>query len=110
MQITGESYSAIDWDTVPIEKHSGETGFVWSRIFEEGNIRILLVEYSPGFRADHWCCRGHVLHLLDGALNIELRDGSVIRLIKGMSCCFSDSNATAHKPFTEIGAFLMVVD
>ena len=110
MQIISKQYSVIDWDVVPIEKHSGETGFVWSRTFEEGNIRIVLVEYSPGFRADHWCCRGHVLHLLDGEVNIELKDGSVIRLIKGMSCCISDNNATAHKPFTVTGSLLLVID
>jgi len=110
MQIISKQYSVIDWDVIPIEKHSGETGFVWSRTFEEGNIRIVLVEYSPGFRADHWCCRGHVLHLLDGEMNIELKDGSVIRLIKGMSCCISDNNATAHKPFTVTGSLLLVID
>lgn len=110
MKIISKQYSVIDWDTVPIEKHSGERGFVWSRTFEEGNIRIVLVEYAPGFRSDHWCCRGHVIHLFDGELDIELKDGSVIRLRKGMSCFFSDINAPAHKPFTETGAFLLVVD
>ncbi len=110
MQIISEPYSVIDWDNVTIEKHSGETGFAWSRTIETGNINIVLVEYSPGFRADHWCSRGHVMHLLEGELNIELKDGSVIRITKGMSCCFSDCQATAHKPFTGIGAFLLVVN
>ena len=110
MHIISEPYSVIDWDNVQITKHSGETGFVWSRMFEMGNIRIRLAEYSPGFRSDHWCCRGHLIHLLDGALNFELKDGSVINLIKGMSCCFSDSKATAHKLFTDIGAYLLVVE
>jgi len=110
MQIISDPYSVIDWDNVPIIKHQGETGFAWSRTFETGNIRIRLTEYSPGFKSDHWCCRGHLIHLLDGELNIEIKDGSVIRLIKGMSCCFSDSKATAHKPFTSTGAFLLVVD
>ena len=110
MQIISDPYSVIDWDNVPIIKHPGETGFAWSRTFETGNIRIRLTEYSPGFRSDHWCCRGHLIHLLDGELNIEIKDGSVIRLIKGMSCCFSDSKATAHKPFTSTGASLLVVD
>lgn len=110
MQIISESYSIVDWDKVPIEKHSGETGFAWSRTFETVNIRIVLVEYSPDFRADHWCCRGHVMHIIDGELNIELNDGSVIRLSKGMSCCLSDSNPAAHKPFTGKGAYLLVID
>lgn len=110
MQIISEPYSVIDWDNVQITKHSGETGFAWSRMFETGNIRIRLVEYSPGFKSDHWCCRGYLIHLLDGALNFELKDGSVINLIKGMSCCFGNSKATAHKPFTDIGAYLLVVE
>lgn len=110
MQIISELNTVIDWDNVPIIKHPGETGFAWSRTFETGNIRIRLTEYSPGFKSDHWCCRGHIIHLLDGELNIELKDGSMIRLIKGMSCCLSDSKSTAHKPFTGTGAFLLVVD
>ena len=110
MQIISEQYSAIDWDNVPITRHSGETGFTWSRTFEAGNIRIRLVEYSPGFRSDHWCCRGHIIHLLDGEMKFELKDGSIVRLIKGMSCCFSDSKAIAHKSLTETGAFLLIID
>lgn len=110
MQIISEPYSVIDWDNIPIEKQSGEKGFVWTRTFKTESIRIVLVEYSPDFKADHWCCRGHIMHLLDGEISIELKDGSVIRLIKGMSCCFSDNNAIAHKPFTGKGAFLLVID
>ena len=110
MQIIIEPYSVIDWDNVPITKHSGEKGFAWLRTFETGNIRIRLAEYSPGFRSDHWCCRGHIIHLLDGEVSFELKDGSVIRVIKGMSCCFSDSKAIAHTPCTETGAFLLIVD
>jgi len=110
MQIISEPYSVIDWDNVLIEKHSGETGFAWSRNFETGNIRIRLTEYSPGFKSDHWCCRGHIIHLLDGEIIFELKDGSMVRLIKGMSCCFSDSKAIAHKSQTKTGAFLLIID
>ena len=34
-----------------------------------------MVEYSPGYFADHWCDRGHVLYVLEGELDTELRDG-----------------------------------
>jgi len=110
MQIISEQYSVIDWDNVPITRHPGETGFTWSRTYEAGNIRIRLIEYSPGFKSDHWCCRGHIIHLLDGGMKFELQDGSMVMLIKGMSCCFSDSKAIAHKPLTETGAFLLIID
>jgi len=110
MHIFSEPYSVIDWDEITIEKHRGEAGFAWSRTYKTETIRIVLVEYSTGFRADHWCCRGHIMHLLDGEMNIELKDGSKLSLKKGMSCCFSDSKATAHKPFTDSGALLLVID
>ena len=109
MKIISSPYSLIDWDDVLITKHSGETGFAYQRSCETGNVRLRLVEYSPGFKSDHWCCRGHVIYLLDGQINFEFRDGSEIMLIKGMSCCFSDSKAIAHKPCTETGAFLLIV-
>ena len=109
MQIINEPYSVIDWDEIPIEKHSGETGYAWSRTFKTGNIKIVLIEYSMDFKADHWCCKGHITHLLDGEMNIEIKDGPVIRLIRGMSCCFSDNNAMAHKPFTSTGAFMLII-
>lgn len=110
MQIISEPYSVINWDDITIEKHRGETGYAWSRTFKTENIRIMMVEYSTGFKADHWCCRGHIMHLLEGEMKIELKDGSVLRLLKGMSCCFSDSKATAHKLSTAKGAFIMVID
>ena len=110
MYITEVPYTNINWDEVPITKHSGETGFAYRRIFETGNVRLRLVEYSPGYRADHWCCRGHVIHLLDGEIKFELKDGSMVSLIKGMSCCLSDSKSIAHKALTESGAFLLIID
>ena len=31
-----------------------------------------MVEYSPGYAADHWCSKGHVILCLTGGLDIEL--------------------------------------
>jgi len=110
MNITDVPYTKIDWDEVPITKHSGENGYAYWRTFETGNIRIRLVEYSPGYRADHWCCRGHVIHLLDGEAICELKHGSEIQLKKGMTCCYSDNQENPYKLFTKNGAFLLIID
>jgi hypothetical protein len=72
MQIISETYSVIDWDPVQLTKHSGETGFALTGMFETENVQSRLAEYSPGFRSAHGCCRGYLIHLLDGALNFEL--------------------------------------
>jgi uncharacterized cupin superfamily protein len=110
MHITNVPYTKIDWDEVPITKHSGETGHAWWRTFETGNIRIRLVEYSPGYRADHWCCRGHVIYLLDGGMISEHKDGLKIQLKKGMTYCFSDNQENPHKSFSRNGVYLLILD
>jgi hypothetical protein len=38
------------------------------RTKEAGNVRVRMVEYSPGYVADHWCERGHVVLVLEGEL------------------------------------------
>lgn len=41
-----------------------------------------LLEFAPGFADPNWCERGHVVHVLDGALEFELDDG-VVRIEAG---------------------------
>ena len=68
-----------------------------------------MVEYSPGYVADHWCTRGHVLLVLEGELMTELKDGRVFKLTPGMSYQVADG-AEPHRSRTEIGAKLFIVD
>ena len=32
-------------------------------------LRVRLVEYSPGYVANHWCQKGHILFCVDGELS-----------------------------------------
>ena len=59
-----------------------------------------MVEYSPGYLADHWCDRGHVLYVLQGELDSELRDGRKFKLTAGMSYQVSDFGDAAHRSST----------
>lgn len=43
------------------------------------------VEYTPGYAADHWCTKGHILRCLEGELHTELEDGRTFVLTPGMS-------------------------
>jgi len=38
---------------------------------------------SPGYLADHWCSKGHILYVLDGVLHTELEDGRNVTLTAG---------------------------
>ena len=68
-----------------------------------------MVEYSPGYLADHWCSKGHILLVLDGELDTELEDGRCFRLKAGQSYQVADG-AEPHRSRTATGAKLFIVD
>jgi very-short-patch-repair endonuclease len=68
-----------------------------------------MVEYTPGYLADHWCSKGHVLLCLDGELHTELDDGRTFVLKPGMSYQVADK-MEAHRSSTVGGAKLFIVD
>ena len=109
MKIEDVPFNTIDWSQVEPTHHQGETGVATWRTFEAGNLRVRMVEYSPGYFADHWCSRGHVLLVLEGELVTELKDGRTFRLSAGTSYQVADG-AEPHRSHTEAGAKLFIVD
>jgi hypothetical protein len=109
MKIEGVPFGVTDWSGVPRTEHPGETGSAWWRTREFGNLRVRMVEYSPGYLADHWCARGHVLLVLDGELVTELQDGTSHLLKAGQSYQVAD-NVAPHRSRTATGARLFIVD
>ena len=102
-------FGTTDWSTVPATTHPGETGTALWRTREFGGIRVRIVEYSPGYLADHWCDKGHILLVLEGELETELADGRSVALKSGMSYQVADG-AEPHRSRTRNGAKLFVVD
>jgi hypothetical protein len=109
MKIENVPFSTIDWSTVPTTEHPGETGVATWQTVEVGNIRVRMVEYSPGYLADHWCSRGHVLLVLEGELVTELKDGRKYTLTPGVSYHVAEG-AEPHRSVTKTGAKLFIVD
>jgi hypothetical protein len=110
MKLPALPFTVTDWSTVSPTEHPGETGKALWRSFHAGDMRVRMVEYSPGYLADHWCDRGHVLFVLEGELHTELRDGRRFVLTPGMSYEVSDFGDAAHRSSTETGAKLFIVD
>lgn len=110
MKIQNLPFHITDWSMLEPIEYKGETGTSFWRTFEEGNIRVRLVEYSPGFRSDHWCGRGHVLMVLEGELVIQLKDSREFRLTTGISFQVGDDDTNPHLAFTEKGAKVFIVD
>lgn len=110
MHIQNVPFNITDWSKIAPTEHPGETGTAYWRTFEMGNIRVRMVEYSPGYLADHWCSRGHVLLVLEGELVTELRNGESYVLRPGMSYQVQDDAPEPHRSRTETGAKLFIVD
>jgi quercetin dioxygenase-like cupin family protein len=109
MRIEGVPFSTSDWSQVPVTEHPGETGVATWRTVETGNVRVRMVEYSPGYLADHWCSRGHVLLVLEGELATELANGETHVLRPGQSYQVAEGIAP-HRSRTATGAKLFIVD
>jgi quercetin dioxygenase-like cupin family protein len=109
MLIQDVPFGTIDWAEVPRTEHPGDSGVAWWRTVQVGNIRVRRVDYSPGYLADHWCSRGHVVLVLSGELVTELQDGRSVTLKTGQSYHVAD-NDVPHRSRTEAGAALYIVD
>jgi len=109
MQMTDIPFGTTDWSGVARTEHAGETGKAYWRTQHLGGIRVRMVEYTPGYFADHWCVKGHILLCLEGELQTELKDGRTFTLRPGMSYQVAD-DAEAHRSFTVKGAKLFIVD
>jgi len=109
MQMTDIPFGVTDWATIEEIEHKGEKGTSYWKTSNFGNIRVRMVRYSPGFEADHWCTKGHILLCLEGELRTETKDGRKHLLKPGISYQVAD-NDVPHRSSTETGAKLFIVD
>ena len=80
------------------------------KTLQYGNLRIRVVEYSANYKADHWCTKGHILHVIAGNLIIEHKDQSQTPLTQGTTWHAADGAAPAHRVLCESGASVLIVD
>ncbi|WNN44567.1 MULTISPECIES: DHCW motif cupin fold protein [Winslowiella] len=109
MKLSNIAFGTTAWSAVAATEHQGEKGVATWRTQQFGDVRVRMVEYSPGYLADHWCSKGHILLCLSGELHTELADGRVFSLQAGMSYQVAD-NAEAHRSWSDSGATLFIVD
>lgn len=102
-------FQVTDWADVPATEYPGESGTALWRTLKFGSMRVRLVDYSPDYRSDHWCKRGHIMFVVSGVLAIELADGQMFRLTQGMSFEVSDQESV-HRTSTDVGVTLFIVD
>lgn len=109
MHMSDIPFGTTDWSAVERTERKGDTGHATWRTRDFGGIRARMVEYTPGYSADHWCVKGHILLCLEGELHTELKDGHKFVLKPGMSYQVAD-NAEPHRSSMTVGAKLFIVD
>lgn len=109
MKLENIPFLNTDWSKVEPKRYEGLQGHALWRTLELGNIRVRMVEYSPGYRADHWCSKGHVVLVLEGNIHTELKDGRTFVTHAGMSYQVADNDGE-HRSGTDVGARLFIVD
>ena len=102
-------FQTIDWESVGKTEHKGETGTSFWRTLQYDGIRIRMVEYSPGYFADHWCKKGHIIYCIRGKMTTELQNGKIFKLRAGMTYHVGDGSSS-HRSFTKKGCILFIVD
>jgi hypothetical protein len=109
MKMTEIPFGVTEWEKIPPTEHAGAQGKALWRTHQCGEIRVRMVEYTPGYMADHWCDKGHILLCVSGRLDTELADGRTFTLTPGMSYQVAD-DTSPHRSSTTIGATLFIVD
>jgi hypothetical protein len=109
MRMDAIAFGTTDWATISRTEHKGASGCAYWRTASFGAIRVRMVDYTPGYVADHWCSKGHILLCLAGELETELQDGRKFLLTAGMSYQVADG-AEPHRSSTRTGATLFIVD
>ena len=99
-----------EWDSLPAVEVPGESGSSRVRTVDGGAVRLRIVEHLPGYRADHWCHRGHAAYVLEGELVLEMKDGRELCLKAGAGFLGGGDAENPHRARTESGAKLLIVD
>lgn len=109
MKLESLPLARIDWARVDATAHQGERGTAAARTYQAGDVRLRLVEYSPGYVADHWCLKGHLVLLLEGRLTLELKGREPIQITPGQGLVVADDDVP-HRALTDVGAKVFLVD
>lgn len=103
------SFQTINWEEIVSSQHPGETGMAFWKTLQLSGLRMRIVTYSPGYLADHWCKKGHIVHCLEGEFESELETGERFSLRKDMTYIVSD-DLSSHRSYSKDGVRLLIID
>ena len=69
MKIPTLPFTVTDWSQIAPTKHPGETGEALWRTLSIGDLRVRMVEYSPGYFAEHAARTGYQASMAPGTFS-----------------------------------------
>lgn len=109
MKISNLPFDLVKWDTIKPTEHQGTKGKAIWRTAERGEIRLRMVRYDRGYVGE-WCGRGHILLVLRGKLDVELKNGRKYTLEPGTSFQVGQEEANPHLASSHDGAEVFIID
>jgi hypothetical protein len=111
MKLINMHESVVDWSETAAIRVPGAAGYSSTRTQHAEDFQLRVVEYAPGYLADHWCSKGPVMYVIVGALAIEHRDDRpACALSAGMSWHVADQEGSPHRVRSDNGATVFIVD
>jgi hypothetical protein len=110
MQINEISHELIDWQSFEKTEVKGITGKAFWQTKKYSDLRLRIIEKMPGYRADHFCKKGHIIYVIDGEMDVELENGESFKVKAGQSVMLGDNPEFGHTTFTENGVKYFIID
>jgi len=81
------------------------------KVFQEGNRRLRLVEFSRGFVERDWCLNGHIGYVLDGEMDVDF-DGERVHFSAGDGVFITAGAENKHmaRVLTDVVRLILVED
>jgi quercetin dioxygenase-like cupin family protein len=81
------------------------------KVFQQGNRRLRLVEFSRGFAEPDWCVKGHIGYVLEGEMDLDF-DGQLVRFSRGDGLFIPAGAENRHvaKVLTDMVRLVLVED
>ncbi|HZC44801.1 MAG TPA: DHCW motif cupin fold protein [Acidobacteriaceae bacterium] len=109
MRINQVPFTLIEWEREPVTEVPGKSGTAQMRSVIDETLCVRMVDFTPGYSADHWCAKGHIAFVIAGSMKIVLEDGRSFDLRAGSSFHLGDQ-AGRHRVSSDAGAKVFIVD
>jgi len=110
MELRSLPEAVVNWSCLPAARTAGASAGASIRAYKTNDVQLRVVDYDPGYLADHWCSKGHILYVISGSLTIEHGDGKESYELSAGTSWQTADDGSPHRVRTTGGAKVFIVD